>query len=239
MSVCTKDNFPEIRSAPNWFLTWCIRLLFLVLFGPLTILIYTIPLAFYMDGTIAVGELSAFGIFYYPLLIWMSYLLVRYLKRIKGNAVKHVRVNRAGIFYECLNGSVVSLLYQQLESASNDAVYDVFSKAGGRYSPTVLSVFMKGSERTVHFGRTDVAYSYYTGNIRLLRRHFIQGIVLFRPELRIAPFVYSNFFIDPETFEFDKKAYRKAIIAATILLLFIFLGIEWYMRYRFGHSLIF
>lgn len=245
MNIFTSDNFSEIRSEPNWFWTWFIRILFLGLFGSLIVLIYAIPLAFYIDGTIDGEELWAFGVIYYPIIIGMSYLLLRYIKRVKGNAVGHIKVNREGVFYEKMNGTVESLLYKQLEASSSYIVYDVF--IGSRvihtgntlYRQTFLKVFLKDGEKTLRFFHPDMAYSYYAGNSRLLRSHFIQGIVLFRPDLRIAPNVYTNFFIHPETYEFDKKAYQKTIAATIIFIILIFAGIECYMQYRFGNSLLF
>src|SRR5690606_15810500 len=168
------------------------------------------------------------------------------LKRIRGNAVRHITVNSKGVFFEKINGTVEPLLYSQLEISSNDnIVYDVFIGSNliytgnTNYRQTFLKVFLKGNEQKVHFFHPNVAYSYYARNSRLLRSHFIQGITLFRPDLRIAPNVYSEFSIHPQTFEFDKKEHWKAIVFAIIFIILLFIGIEWYMKYRFGDSLIF
>ncbi|RQP16521.1 MAG: hypothetical protein EAS52_11595, partial [Parapedobacter sp.] len=120
MSVLTKDNFPEIKSEPNWFWTWCIRILFFPLFGLLVLSFYITPFLFYIDGTIEGGQLFAFGIIYYPIVIWLGYIAVRYLKRIKSKAVRRITVNREGIFYEQIDGTVETLLYSQLEVSSDD-----------------------------------------------------------------------------------------------------------------------
>jgi len=246
MSVFTKDNFPEIKSEPNWFWTWCIRIIFSFLFGSLVLLFYITPFLFYIDGTIEGGQLFAFGIIYYPIMIWLSYIAIRYLKRIKSKAVRHIGVNREGIFYDQMDGAVESLLYNQLEVSSDDMIaYDVFIGSNlvhtgtTTYSQTFLKVFLKGNQQKVRFFHPDVVYSYYAGNSPLLRSHFIQGITLFRPDLRIAPNVYSEFSIHPKTFDFDKKEYWKSIIMAIIFIILLFIGIEWYMKYRFGDSLIF
>src|SRR5690606_33167800 len=123
--------------------------------------------------------------------------------------------------------------------------YDVFIGSNllptgtAAYRQTFLKVFLKGSEKTVRYFHPDMAYSYYAENSRLLRSLFIQGITLFRPDLRIAANVYSEFSIHPQTFEFDKKGYWKAIVIAIIFIIFVFISIEWYMKYRFGDSLLF
>src|SRR5690606_8524584 len=232
MSVFTKDNFPEIKSEPNWFWTWCIRVVFFPLFGLIVLLFYVLPSLFYIDGTIEGRQLFAFGIIYYPIVIWLSYIALRYLIRIKSKAVRHITVNREGIFYEQLDGTVESLLYSQLAKSSNDFnIYDVFIGSNlvytgnSTYRQTFLKVFLKGNEQKVRPFHPDVAYSYYAGNSRKLRSHFIQGITLFRPDLRIAPNVYSEFSIHPQTFEFDKKVYWQAIVVAIIFIILLFIGI--------------
>src|SRR5690606_32602440 len=157
-----------------------------------------------------------------------------------------IGVNREGIFYDQMDGTVESLLYNQLEVSSDDMIaYDVFIGSNlvhtgtTTYSQTFLKVFLKGNQQKVRFFHPDVVYSYYARNSRLLRSHFIQGITLFRPDLRIAPNVYTEFFVHPQTFEFDKKEHWKAIVFAIIFIILLFIGIEWYMKYRFGDSLIF
>ena len=246
MSIFTKGNFPEIKSEPNWFWTWCIRMVFFPLFGLLVLCFYIAPFAFYIDGTIEGGQLFAFGIFYYPIVIWLGYIAIRYLKRIKSKAVRCITVNREGIFYDQINGTVESLLYSQLEKSTDDMiVYDVFIGSNlvytgtSTYRQTFLKVFLKGDEQEVRPFHPDVGYSYYAGNSRLLRGRFIQGITLFRPDLRIAPNVYSEFSIHPETFEFDKKGHWKAMILAGVFIILILIAIEWYMWLRFGSSWLF
>jgi len=244
MIVFTQDNFPEIKSEPNWIWTWCIRVVFFLLFGSIVLLFYITPVLFCIDGTIEGERLFAFGISYYPIVIWLSYVAIRYLKRLKSKAVRHITENSKGVFFEKINSAVEPLLYSQLEISSNDnIVYDVFIGSNliytgnPNYRQIFLNVFLKGNEQKVHFLHPDVAYSYYARNSRLLRSPFIQGITLFRPDLRIAPNVYSEFSIHPQTFEFDKRGHLAAIVMGIIILIFI--CIEWYMKYRFGDSLLF
>lgn len=246
MSNFTKDNFHEIKSEPNWLATWCIRFLFFSLLGLIVLLFYFLPILFFIDHTIDGDQLFAFGLIYYPLLIVLTYFAIRFLKRRRRKSVRHITVNREGIFYEFLDGTEDSLPFTHLEPSPNDhIVYDVFIDSKlqftgeNTYRQAYLKVFLKGNEQKVRPFHPDLGYSYYARNSRLLRSHFIRGIALFRSDLRIDPFVYSEFSIHPETFEFDKKRYRTGIILAIIVIVLLFIGIEWYMQYRFGNSLLF
>ena len=102
MNNFTKDNFHEIKSEPNWLVTWCIRFVFFSLLGFLVLSFYFVPVLFYTDGSIDGEQLLAFGMIYYPLLIVLSYFVVRFLKRRKRKSVRHIKVNCEGIFMNWL-----------------------------------------------------------------------------------------------------------------------------------------
>lgn len=244
MTVFTKDNFPEIRSKPDWLRTWLIRVMFALVLGLLCISFYIVPILFYMDGTVKGSEIVTFSIFYYPIIIWLSYLGIKYMKGLRGNAIRHITINKNGVFYEKINGTTDSLLYKQLGRSPRFVRYDISTKTIRRiapyyFGPTVLIAYVDGEEKIINCSGTDAGYSYFAGNYRELRNHFIQGVKLFRTDLAIAPQVYSEFYIHPETFEFERKAYWKTIVIAIIFILLVFLAIESYMLYRFGRGLIF
>lgn len=54
------------------------------------------------------------------------------------------------------------------------------------------------------------------------------GVHIFRPDLSISPVVYSDFYIDKVTYEFNKKSYRKAIAISAVIIALIFGAIMWY-----------
>lgn len=239
MIIITNDSFPEIHSTPDWLRTRLLRGVFIILFGLLTLLFYVVPILFYVDGTVGGKEIAIFSAFYYPFMVWMSFLAFRHFKSLRGSAIVHIRVNLEGIFYEKVNGSVEMLRYEYLDQSYNSAVvFDVFAQTMHRYGPTELRIFSNRQERSVRF-HTDAGYSYYSGNVRALRGHFIRGITLFRPDLNIAPNTYSSFYINSETYEFDKKDYWKTMMLAGVFIMLVFIAIEWYMQHRFGESSIF
>src|SRR5699024_10389206 len=193
--------------------------LFFSLLGLIVLLFYFLPILFFIDHTIDGDQLFAFGLIYYPLLIVLTYFAIRFLKRRRRKSVRHITVNREGIFYEFLDGTEDSLPFTHLEPSPNDhIVYDVFIDSklqftgDATYRQAFLKVFLNGKEHVVRPFHPDWGYSYFTRNSRILRSHFLRGIALFRPDLRIDPFIYSEFSIHPETYEFVKKNYRTGII---------------------------
>lgn len=242
--IINKDNFNTIQSEPQWFWTWTVRLLLITLGATIILLIFLIPWLFYIEGTINFTAFITFSVFYFLIIIWLTLRALRYLKRVKNNANRHLTINKEGMIFEKLNGNFEHIKYNQLDKSS-ESKYDVFIDIdrffanGVWYRNAYLTVFIDGQKRRIHSFHPDMAYSYFAKNKRLMRSHFIRGIALFRPDLQIDPLVYSEFLIDPETFEFRKNEYWITFIVAAIFLILTFLGIELYMKYRMGDSLIF
>lgn len=236
MQKYTKENFPEIVSQPNWFWTWIIRVLFVFILSLLLLFFYIQPILLYVEDYIYGGGAFLFFAIYYPVVSLLLGMFIRYLKRIKGGAIIQIRVDEKGIHYLKRNGETVSILYAQLHRFGTPIVFDVFSKSIGRYGRTELRVNINKEERDVPFFATDVFFAYYVGNIRELRSLFIQGIVLFRPDLRISPSVYSNFHIHPDSFRFNTKEFWRTLLFVLFFIILLLIGIDYYMRHRFGAS---
>lgn len=158
------------------------------------------------------------AILYYPALAFGLYRFFRYQKKIRKKVIRKIRVDNQGIHYERADGTTHQILYHDLEKYNLPDVYDVsFSPRNKMY---VLNVKHKGSSADVDFNGTDTGYSYYFGNLKALRRRYIQGIDHFRPDLRINPMVYEVYYINPDDFTFDKKKYT-AEFAQTFAVMII------------------
>ncbi|WP_437879667.1 hypothetical protein [Pseudomonas sp. LRF_L74] len=226
----TKGNFPELKSQANWFITWLVRILLGSVFVFFFLSSFAVPVLLYMEEEISVVVM----VVYYPLIVWGYVAIVRQMK--KANYVGGITVNKKGLRFHKANGETETISYAQLHCSNDRYTDDVYVKTlikGG----IIFFVHMNGNKKMIDF-KMDATLTYYAGNHKELRAHFIQGIQLFRPDLHISSFVYSKFFIRPDTFEFDKQEYRKTIIAIIALIVLVSLGIELWMRYQFGHSLL-
>ncbi len=72
------------------------------------------------------------------------------------------------------------------------------------------------------FDGVDIGYIYNIGNLKALQRRYIQGIVYFRPDLRINPSVYATYNINPADFTVAGKTYW--LTFAKTLAILILLG---------------
>ncbi len=113
-----KNNFPEVKSEPQWFWTWTVRILLIVLGATIILLIFLIPWLFYIDGSIDFTAFITFSVFYYPIIIWLMWRALRYLKRVRNNANRHITINKEGLIFEKLNGNFEHIKYNQLDKSS-------------------------------------------------------------------------------------------------------------------------
>lgn len=56
---------------------------------------------------------------------------------------------------------------------------------------------------------------------------------------KVSQAVYANYFINPKTFELDKKAQRFTYVIAFIFIVIILLAIDLFIKYTKGFSLLF
>ncbi|WP_228412882.1 hypothetical protein [Chryseobacterium sp. G0162] len=131
-------------------------------------------------------------------------------------------VDDKGIHFYKKDESIDAILYNQLGTSLRSDDYEVYLTM--KRKTWILTVGINRNETKVVFDGTDIGSTHYIKNGRALRARFIEGIVRFRPDLKIDPFVFKEFSIHPEKFTFDGKRYLKhvgeaAIIAGIIVLL--------------------
>ncbi|WP_131797542.1 hypothetical protein [Chryseobacterium cucumeris] len=145
------------------------------------------------------------AILYYPALAFGLYRFFLYQRRIRKRIVRKIEVDDKGVHYERADGTIDKILYNSLKKYSFSDEYDV--SISPRHKTYILKVNNNGSVADVDFNRMDAGYTTYIGNLRALRRRYIQGIVYFRPDLRINPLVYEVYYINPVDFTFDRKKF--------------------------------
>lgn len=213
-----RKDFLPLVSKPGWVMTWLIRIfggaILLVVFGALAVF------PFLVSGSVPI--LIIVALLYYPVWAIAMYKFFHHVKKNMSVAIRKIRVDDQGIHFYKKDGSVRNVLYSQLGSSYLSDKYQVYLTT--EVKTWVLAVGIDGNEIKVVFDGTDIGCTHYIKNGRALRARFIEGIVRFRPDLKIDPFVFKEFSIHPEKFTFDGKRYMRhvteAAVAIGIMLLF-------------------
>lgn len=211
-------EFLPLVSKPWFFMTLVTRFFAALLLLAMFLVILILP-------AIICGQLTWFivvGILYYPVLGFLLYRFFLYQKKIRKRIVKRIVVDDKGVHYERADGTMDEVLYSNLKEYSFSDQYDV--GVSPRNKQYMLKVNDGGHIADVDFDGMDAGYYYYFTNLRALRRKYIQGIVYFRPDLRINPFVFDVYYINPVDFTFDWKTYWATLLKVGGVLVLLTLG---------------
>ncbi|WP_126653580.1 hypothetical protein [Chryseobacterium aureum] len=202
-------------------MTWLTRIFGTLLWSAAFLIILGLPLVFSNKPVLFVVA----ALLYYPAFAFGLYHFFLYQKKIRKRVVRKIIVDNQGIHYERKDGTVDEILYSNLKSYSFSDQYDVsVSPVNKAY---VLQIYENNKVKEVDFIGRDAGYTSCIGNLKALRRRYLQGIVHFRPDLRVNPLVYQVYYINPADFTFDDKKYWTSLAqtSAIMILCCVVLGI--------------
>ncbi|WP_431611902.1 hypothetical protein [Chryseobacterium sp. 'Rf worker isolate 10'] len=221
MQEDVRKDFLPLVSKTWWFMTWLTRISGIILLLVAFVLILGLPI-------VLINKVVLFtivSILYYPALAFGLYRFFLYQKRTRKRVVSKIEIDDKGIRYERANGTIDEILYNNLKKYSFSDEYDI--SISPKHKTYILKVNENDSVVEVDFDGMDAGYSSYIGNLKALRRRYIQGIVYFRPDLRINPLVYDVYYINPIDFTFDHKKFWTSLAEtfAVLILFCLVLGI--------------
>lgn len=126
------------------------------------------------------------------LLVWFfAWLMITMRKKTKSNATK-ITIDKNGINYYSGIKLIRTLNYNDLKICPQNEKYDVFLSDLGEGSPFLLNFYVLDSESgKLRRKHPDFDAGVVITNSNQLTRHFITGILYFRPDLKIEPGVLN------------------------------------------------
>ena len=238
--IYTKENFPKIAAERDLFITILMYGMFGLLFIAMLALLVAIPLSMQLEHNSRLSNNEIiFNAIYFPFVLWGIWGLYKNYQRHKLKKVILIYIDRDGLHHQQFDGTVKSVLYKELGKSTEPYVSDIDRRIGTKYSPSYIFGFKDGVRVPIHFSTAENGLSFVPKNKYQLIAHFLQGAVLFCPHLKISPAVYSDYFIDPDTLEFSKKAQNITYFIVFIVLVIVLLGIDLLTKYTMGFSLLF
>ncbi|WP_125720523.1 hypothetical protein [Flavobacterium ustbae] len=238
--IYTKENFPKIAAERDLFITILMYGMFGLLFIAMLALLVAIPLSMQLEHNSRLSNNEIiFNVIYFPLVLWAIWGLYKNYQRHKLKKVILIYIDRDGLHHQQFDGTVKSVLYKELGKSTEPYVSDIDRRIGTKYSPSYIFGFKDGVRVPIHFSTAENGLSFVPKNKYQLIAHFLQGAALFCPHLKISPAVYSDYFIDPDTLEFSKKAQNITYFIVFIVLVIVLLGIDLLTKYTMGFSLLF
>ncbi|MFN1216354.1 hypothetical protein ACKW6Q_05135 [Chryseobacterium kwangjuense] len=126
-------------------------------------------------------------------IIWLvGWLLMKQRKEKTGRKITQIVVDNEGIHDYSDQDLVRSLKYSELMSDPENGKYDIFiprDQTDADY--TVCFYVFDDALNTVKLKAFTLNIDHVITNGNELRKHFIKGILMFRPDLKIAPGVFD------------------------------------------------
>lgn len=182
-------QFPTIQSKHSKGLT-----LFIKIFGitmSIVILLFAISMLTFADGLTGIGveiriSLTITAIL---LIVFITWLLIAQFKSKSKKKITHVIVDKEGLHHYGNEELIKTINYNDLVAAPQNGRYDVFLYSPpGSDTNRDLCIYIRDEQSRMPV-RKIVSFDSDTviTNGNQLLTHFIKGIVLFRPGLRIEP----------------------------------------------------
>lgn len=160
------------------------------------------------------------------ILIILSVVLIRYMIGIKAKEFQRVVINEKGLYIYNYNNDIISqTLYKDL-FRSNDYFHpDVRGVTNTQPSFTKsIKIFKRNEKGQIQEASIDFNYGIYIfKNKYELYRHFLQGIQIYRPDLKIEQYTLEEYNLTGKTHSIQKWDEFEFFI--TVILLALLFGI--------------
>lgn len=187
----TKNDFPEITSSHSQVFTSFIKGFgwLMSVFVPVAMIGSTILV--FNSRHISIG-LKIGMLVLTLLLVWFfGWLMVTMRKKKKSNVTK-ITIDKNGINYYSDIELIKTLNYDDLKTRPQNEKYDVFLSEFGEGGPFLLNFYVFDAESgSLLKKQPDFDSDVVITNGNQLTRHFVTGILYFRPDLKIEPGVLN------------------------------------------------
>lgn len=188
-------EFPAIHSKISANRTLVVKVLFsifklIVVLIPLLMIVMTVLTL--KSGAVII-EIKILVVVLTIFIIWLvGWLLMKQRKEKTGRKITQIVVDSQGIHDYSNQDLVKSLKYSELMPDPENGKYDIFIPRDHTDADyTVCFYVFDDALNTVKLKAFTLNIDHVITNGNELRKHFIKGILMFRPDLKIAPGVFD------------------------------------------------
>lgn len=195
------------------------------------------------------GSEEPFGLWLFLLAIAavMNGVCIYAWRRYKKTAYTQVRIDEKGLHYynHLSDKTVLHFKWADLQKNPDKNGFDVVLHTTYGYvnnarvsADWVLWWFKEGDKIKSHQENFKGGHALYMiRNSKELIGKYLQMLSYHRPDLKIDPSLFATFFIDKETFAFERKVYIKTWAGAMVFIVIVLVLIDCWTNYRFGYTL--
>lgn len=215
-----------------------------VVFILFSIALFAIALYFLIAGS---DEPFGLWLFLLAIAAVMNGVCIYAWRRYKKTAYTQVRIDEKGLHYynHLSDKTVLHFKWADLQKNPDKNGFDVVLHTTYGYvnnarvsADWVLWWFKEGDKIKSHQENFKGGHALYMiRNSKELIGKYLQMLSYHRPDLKIDPSLFATFFIDKETFAFERKVYIKTWAGAMVFIVIVLVLIDCWTNYRFGYTL--
>lgn len=185
-----KNQFPGIHSkiSKNW--TSAIKIVFLG-FAVMTPLLMIIMSIIILSSKVII-EVKILILVLTLLVIWLFvWLLNRQIQKRREKRITQIVIDSQGVHDYSNQELVRSLKYTELMPNPENGKYDVFIHSGQDTDMTLCFYVSDPATHEIKLQGFALNADFVITNGNALKKHFVKGIIIFRPDLKIDPGVFD------------------------------------------------
>lgn len=224
-----KEAFPEMRSEtynPKYIAA--VRWSMVILFAAIAVVL----LRFFIDALSEPSTDTASDMIFFLLFLIAGSLsgwLVYEMMRNQDEKIIGLLINHQGILFLNRDNKILSAIkYYDLVKSDNPYTKDIFSESAtnGKYGSFRKNLYVHQKDENRQPQKKLVGLDAIPLKNRYdLIGHFLKGVQMFRPDLKINPEVYKDFYLDEKTLRYTpenlKSDMKVKIITIAVVILVI------------------
>lgn len=202
--INTENSFPSLESKINWWLTSIQQVIFSgLLFSFFCLFVLGPVYGIYKRGW---DDMLSVALVCWTISLVILIPVIRYYIIRRKRVSNKIVVDHSGLlFYNSKNEVAEQILYTDLHSSKQNFDIYTVTPVGSGMVP-LLEVTVQQNKNEDEIRRIDMNLPLrVVKNKAALYAHFIHGISVFRPDLKVDPMALRNFSIDPDTWEIKKS----------------------------------
>lgn len=181
------NDFPEIESVKATKRTLLVKAMAAVVLAGIALAVLNMETAILQSQSVH-GSLKILSILFSVLLLsFMACAVLKGIKTSTNNKISRIAVDRNGLHHykdEQLTGS---LAFESLRPNPNTEDYDVTVNEGEDTSYMICVYYFDKANNITSLKAVTFNTPFSIRNAKELQRHFINGILKFRPDLKVSP----------------------------------------------------
>lgn len=185
------NDFPEIESVKAAKRTLWVKVMTAIVFAGIVLAVLNMEITIIQSQSVNPGLKILSVVLSLLLLSFLVYTVLKGASDSRKNKINRITVDQNGLHHYKDNVIMESLAFESLRPGLDLENYDVIVSEGEDTSYTVCVYYFDKANTITSLKAVTLNTPFSIRNAEELERHFITGILKFRPDLKVSPKVLA------------------------------------------------